>query len=65
MTHNHSVSQADIDLSQKTNEEQRKKDIENLKSQYEQKLVEILKLNKGSISEKEKKWTEEKHHLQK
>lgn len=44
--------------------EQRKKDIDRLKAQYDQKLKEIIKLNKSQFQEKEKKWNEEKKNLQ-
>jgi hypothetical protein len=43
--------------------EQRKKDIEKLKQQYEQKLKEIIKLNKSQFQDKEKKWNDEKRNL--
>lgn len=39
--------------------------MDKLKSHYEIKLKEIVQLNKSTIIEKENKWTEEKHHLQK
>ena len=35
-----------------------------MKQQYDQKLKEIIKLNKNVIHEKEKKWHEEKQNLQ-
>lgn len=41
-------------------EDLRKKDNEKMKVQYEQKLKEIIHLNKASIHEKEKIWKEEK-----
>jgi len=43
--------------------EQRKKDIDRMRQQYDQKLKEIIKVNKNMIHEKEKKWHEEKHNL--
>ena len=43
--------------------EERKKDIDKLKQQYDQKLKEIIKLNKTQFQDKEKKWNDEKRNL--
>jgi len=56
--------QQDLDANLKAQEELWKQEFEELKSEYDKKMQEIIQLNRQAQQDKEQKWREEKQHLQ-